>query len=227
MTLSAEVCHGFSDLFGTCHAVGVRQGWTFPSVVYARTAWTRWSSMTFSWASSRVLLAVALWIHHGPGSNHIMAKRHEITISWPYEVKSVVQLACMRSHGGVRARTVYIYIYIYMAMFQKCSEHEQLMGQMLSPDAFFVCVSCSWSWGKSTLARDKFGPSPKISWLLGDHWFVELVCSHVWTWVGKPQALCRLLSQQCIYDYMIMDASYPQLLKGLKWYTQGSPEGGV
>ena len=41
MTLSAEVCHGFSDLFGTCHAVGVRQGWTFPSVVYARTAWTR------------------------------------------------------------------------------------------------------------------------------------------------------------------------------------------
>ena len=23
------------------------------------------------------------------------------------------------------------------------------------------------------------------------------------------------------------DALYPQLLKGLKWYTQGSPEGGV
>ena len=113
MTLSAEVCHGFSDLFGTCHAVGVRQGWTFPSVVYARTAWTRWSSMTFSWASSRVLLAVALWIHHGPGSNHIMAKRHEITISWPYEVKSVVQLACMRSHGG-SARRLWYYVYIYI-----------------------------------------------------------------------------------------------------------------
>ena len=50
---------------------------------------------------------------------------------------------------------------------------------MLSPDAFFVVVSCSWS-GKSMLARDKFGPSPKISWLLGDYWCAELVCSHVW-----------------------------------------------
>ena len=69
----------------------------------------------------------------------------------------------MRSHGGVRAQTViyiyicvcvcvyvlyiyicmYIGIYIYMAMVQRCSEHEQLMGQMLSPDAFFVFVSCS------------------------------------------------------------------------------------